>query len=288
VTNSGTLTATWVSQAGHSFLAGLDSGSTGTPTFRAIAADDVPTLNQSTSANAGTASASDHSPTQCSSGQYSQGDTTAWAANCAQVAYSQVSGTPAALPPNGSASGDLSGSYPGPTVAKIEGGTIPISVNFAGYNGSGQPIAAPNTLGCVDGYDHLPCIVFQQANQSITATQSSYTQVWPASGNATAGVYRTTGYVYATTAGTCTGGVSATGEMFVKATQSGGTANGWAVASAQIAATSSSGSITASPVFRVAASTTAFNVEVTLTCTGSVAFTSNPTVSYALTIERIQ
>ena len=53
VTNSGTLTATWISQAGHSFLAGLDSSSTGTPTFRAIAADDVPTLNQSTSGNAG-------------------------------------------------------------------------------------------------------------------------------------------------------------------------------------------------------------------------------------------
>ena len=53
VTNSGTLTATWVSQAGHSFLAGLDSSSTGTPTFRAIAADDVPTLNQSTSGTAG-------------------------------------------------------------------------------------------------------------------------------------------------------------------------------------------------------------------------------------------
>ena len=54
VTNSGTLTATWISQAGHSFLAGLDSSSTGTPTFRAIAADDVPTLNQSTTGNAAT------------------------------------------------------------------------------------------------------------------------------------------------------------------------------------------------------------------------------------------
>jgi hypothetical protein len=93
VTNSGTLTATWISQAGHSFLAGLDSSSTGTPTFRAIAADDVPTLNQSTSGNAATATASDHSPTQCSSGLYSQGDTTGWAANCATVQYSQLGGS---------------------------------------------------------------------------------------------------------------------------------------------------------------------------------------------------
>ena len=53
----------------------------------------MPTLNQSTSGNAATATASDHSPTQCSSGLYSQGDTTRWAANCATVQYSQLGGT---------------------------------------------------------------------------------------------------------------------------------------------------------------------------------------------------
>jgi hypothetical protein len=93
VTGSGTLTAAWANVAGHSFLAGLDGSGSAAPSFRAIAADDVPTLNQSTTANAATASASDHSPTQCSSGQFSEGDTTAWAANCAQVQYSQLGGT---------------------------------------------------------------------------------------------------------------------------------------------------------------------------------------------------
>jgi hypothetical protein len=310
VTNSGTLTATWTSQAGHSFLAGLDSASTGTPTFRAIAADDLPTLNQSTTGNAGTASASDHSPTQCSSGNFSTGNTTAWAANCAQVQYSQIGGTAptwnqsttgnAATATNVAYSG-LTGTVPTWNQSTTGNAATATNVAYSGLTGSAPTwnqsttgnaatatTLAANTLGCIDGFDHLPCIVFQQANQSITATQSSYSQVWPASGNATAGIYRTTGYVYATSAGTCTGSVSATGEMFVKATQSGGTANGWAVASAQIAATSSSGSVTASPVFRVAASSTPFSVEVTLTCTGSVAFTGNPTVSYALTIERIQ
>ena len=46
------------------------------------------------SGNASTASASDHSPTQCGSGLYSQGDTTSWSANCAQVQWGQLGGIP--------------------------------------------------------------------------------------------------------------------------------------------------------------------------------------------------
>jgi len=93
VTNSGTLTATWVSQAGHSFLAGLDSGSTGTPTFRAIAADDVPTLNQSTTGNAATATAPATTPTPCSGGQFSLGDLSTFEPDCAAVTYAELTGS---------------------------------------------------------------------------------------------------------------------------------------------------------------------------------------------------
>jgi hypothetical protein len=46
------------------------------------------------SGNAGTASASNHTPTQCGSGLYSQGDTPSWAANCAQVLWSQLGSIP--------------------------------------------------------------------------------------------------------------------------------------------------------------------------------------------------
>jgi hypothetical protein len=52
VTASGTLTAAWASQSANLFLAS-PNGSPGTPTFRAIAAADVPTLNQNTTGSAG-------------------------------------------------------------------------------------------------------------------------------------------------------------------------------------------------------------------------------------------
>ena len=54
----------------------------------------------------------------------------------------ELADIPSALPPNGSASGDLSGSYPGPTVAQIEGAAIPASAPLIGTNGSKQIIAA--------------------------------------------------------------------------------------------------------------------------------------------------
>jgi hypothetical protein len=62
--------------------------------WASIQAADVPTLNQSTSGNAATATALASTPGQCTTGQYSTGVTTSGAANCAQVAYAQVSGTP--------------------------------------------------------------------------------------------------------------------------------------------------------------------------------------------------
>jgi hypothetical protein len=54
VTTSGTLTATLASQTANTFLA-APNGSAGVPTFRAIVAADIPTLNQNTTGNAATA-----------------------------------------------------------------------------------------------------------------------------------------------------------------------------------------------------------------------------------------
>ncbi len=55
VTGSGTLTGAWNTQTAAYILAGPTTGSPAAPTFRALTATDVPTLNQSTTGNAATA-----------------------------------------------------------------------------------------------------------------------------------------------------------------------------------------------------------------------------------------
>ena len=142
----------------------------------------------SVTGNAGTSSASDHAPTQCPSNKYSTGVTTAWAANCGQVNYSQLTGT--------------------------------------------VPHPSANTLGCLDGWDHLPCTVYVQSMVS-ESTAASYSTVYTTTA---AGVFRVSGYIYATACGTTTSG-SSTAVVTVKTTDNGAdAAHGWSLQSYQVGA----------------------------------------------------
>src|SRR5262249_18604017 len=84
------------------------------------------------------------------------------------VAWGKVTGAPGSFPPSGAASGDLSGSYPGPSVAKLNGAAL----------GTTTPLARGDIL-VADGTPALKRLALGTASQVL---QSNGTDVvWGAS-----------------------------------------------------------------------------------------------------------
>lgn len=95
VTGAGMLSASLTVQSANLIFAGPSSGTATVPTFRALVAADLPSsITSSTSGNAATATALAVTPGQCAGGQYATGIAASGSANCAQVGYIQLSGTP--------------------------------------------------------------------------------------------------------------------------------------------------------------------------------------------------
>jgi len=162
---------------------GILKNSTGTGAPSIASAADFPTLNQSTTGNAATASQLAGSPNGCSPGQYSIGIAANGNSSCSQIAYAQLSGAPSSLPPSGTATGDLSQNYPNPIVSKINGVALAsLSTGILkNTNGTGQPSIASAA--------DFPTLNQSTTGNAATATTASSLAGFP--GQCTSGKFAT-------------------------------------------------------------------------------------------------
>lgn len=155
------LTFALTAQAAHTVFGNFTGGSgspgfTAAPTFSAANLTNFPTFNQSTSGNAATASASDHSITPCATGpqQFVTGISTAWVLTC---------GVPSLSFPNQSANTFFAGPTSG-------GATTPA---FRAIVAADVPTLNQNTTGTASNLSGTPTLPNGTAATTQTAGDSS-------------------------------------------------------------------------------------------------------------------
>lgn len=308
ITGSGTLAITRNNQAANLFLAGPCSGSATTPLYRLLCANDLPAATSS-------AQGAVILPSGASSNQLGSAamqPTTAFDAAGAAAA-AQAASVPTSTTINGhslssnvvvSASDLTTGTLPHAQLPALQSADIP--ANTANTTGTAGGLSAniaesqvtnlstdlagkvtkTNMLGCLDGYDHLPCAVYNQPNVSESAQSGSYATVFTTTA---AGVYRVNGYTYSTVCGTSTAG-NMTATQYVKAAELGSTgASGATVSSWQVGSstTSCSSGVNYSVLYNLA-SGVAIQTETLMSISSSGTQSNAATWSRAVEIERLQ
>jgi hypothetical protein len=152
---------------------GNNTGSTAAPGYFSIPAAAIPTLNQSTTGNAATATALAATPSQCSGSQFAQGIAASGNANCATPAGSSFN----------AATVTLFDDFVSSTIASSlgwadngGGGSMQAQPTSAGEQFANHPgIMALNSGGTSGGTDWEYYILGSQNNPQINPTASSFT-----------------------------------------------------------------------------------------------------------------
>ena len=147
-TTSGTLAPQLLTQSANKVLAGPGSGQAATPTFRSLAAGDLPAIiSSNTTGNSATASALASNPTQCGSNNWATGVSASGNANCVQPGFSSLSGSLALGQTPLSTTGDLLFANSAPSLARLPIGG---ANQFLGVSG-GMPAWTQPTFSNLGG-----------------------------------------------------------------------------------------------------------------------------------------